>query len=190
MNRYSPPALTCWLLEYLVPVPYREAMVGDLLEEYLLRLKSTSRFASLSWFFFQACRSFPFLVWSSLRSGWPISLGVATGMCIVMLMLKFVADSMISRWIDPGSMARLILLPALFLLKTSVGGCITARVRPGSTTVLALMVMIIVAILIMTNKDPMPLPWWYYFGFLTLGPLTVLLTAAVFQSRKAKHRVA
>lgn len=190
MKRDASPTLVCWLLEYLVPVPYREAMVGDLLEEYLLRLNSTSRLATLGWFFCQACRSFPFLVWSSLRDGWAINVGLATGVCFVMLMFKFLADSMISRWIDPGSIAQLILFPGLFLLKTSIGGCIAARLRPGATTVLALMVMIIVAILIMTNKNPMPLPWWYYFGFLTLGPLTVVISPALFQSRTKNHRVA
>ena len=41
--RYDcPPALVCWLLESVVPTRYREAMLGDLIEEYNLRVKTSS----------------------------------------------------------------------------------------------------------------------------------------------------
>jgi hypothetical protein len=43
-----------------------------------------------------------------------------------------------------------------------------------------LMVMITVAIAIDLEVCPIPVPWWYQFGFLTLGPLSVLVTPAVF----------
>ncbi len=37
MKYGSPPAWVCWLLESIVPASYREAMLGDLIEEYNLR---------------------------------------------------------------------------------------------------------------------------------------------------------
>ena len=67
--RYDcPPALVCWLLESVVPTRYREAMLGDLIEEYNLRVKTSSRLTASRWFWSQACRSIPSTVWSSLRS--------------------------------------------------------------------------------------------------------------------------
>jgi hypothetical protein len=56
MKRDSPPAFACWLLESVIPVPYREAMLGDLIEEYTLRAKSASPFTASRWFWGQACR--------------------------------------------------------------------------------------------------------------------------------------
>jgi hypothetical protein len=68
MSRSSPPTFACWLLETVVPTPYREAILGDLIEEYTLRTESTSRFTASRWFWSQTCRSVPSMVWSSLRS--------------------------------------------------------------------------------------------------------------------------
>jgi hypothetical protein len=67
MSRYSPPALACWLLQSVLPVSYRGAMLGDLIEEYTLRVESTSPSAASRWFWSQACRSVPFMVWSSAK---------------------------------------------------------------------------------------------------------------------------
>ena len=50
MRRCSPPTFACWLLESLLPDPYREAALGDLIEEYALRIESTSRFTASRWF--------------------------------------------------------------------------------------------------------------------------------------------
>jgi hypothetical protein len=36
MRRYSPPAFVCWLVGSVLPTPYREAMLGDLIEEFTL----------------------------------------------------------------------------------------------------------------------------------------------------------
>jgi hypothetical protein len=68
MRHYSPPAFACLLLESLLPGPYREALLGDLVEEYRLRIESASPFTASRWFWSQACRSVPPMVWSSLRS--------------------------------------------------------------------------------------------------------------------------
>lgn len=98
MTYDCPPALVCWLLESFTPAKYREAMLGDLIEEYNLRAKSASPLAASRWFWSQACRSIPSIVWSSLRSGnWLISMSIAAGVYIVMAMLKLAADSMISK---------------------------------------------------------------------------------------------
>ena len=68
MNRYSPPAFACWLFQAVLPVSYRAALLGDLVEEYTLRAESTSPSAATRWFWGQACRSIPFIVGSRLKN--------------------------------------------------------------------------------------------------------------------------
>jgi hypothetical protein len=180
MRRNSPPAFACWLLESVVPAAYRESMLGDLIEEYALRAESTSPLTASRWFWSQACRSVPSLVWSSLRSrDWLISVSIAMGVYVVMGMLKFAADLTISKLVAPGQTTSVVLAPVVFLTASAIGGCVAARFRRGATIFLALIVMITVAVLIYIRVCTIPVPWWYQFGFLTLGPLTVLIAPAI-----------
>jgi hypothetical protein len=181
MRRNSPPAFACWLLESVVPTPHREAMLGDLIEEYTLRAESTSPFTASRWFWSQTCRSVPSMVWSSLRSrDCLISISIAMSVYIVMEILAYAADLTISKWVAPQPTTHVILAPIIFLTTTSISGYVAARFRPGATIVLALMVMITVAISIDLKVCTIPVPWWYEFGFLTLGPLAVIITPRLF----------
>ncbi len=187
MSRNSPPAFACWLLESVIPAPYREAMLGDLVEEYTLRAESASPLAASRWFWSQACRSAPSMVWSWLRSwDWLISMSIAMGVYAVMQLLEYAANLAISKFVAPQPTTEVLLAPIVFLAATSMAGCIAARIRRGATIFLALMVMITVAVLIALKVCTRPVPWWYQFGFLTLGPLSVLLTPAVFRGEQTR----
>jgi hypothetical protein len=190
MRRCSPPTFACWLLESLLPDPYREAALGDLIEEYALRIESTSRFTAFRWFWSQACRSLPPTVWSLLRSrDCLISISIAIGVYIFMGTLKFAADWMISKLVAPDQSTHVVLAPIVFLTTTVIGGCVAARIRRGATIFLALMVTITVAILIDVKVCSIPVPWWYQFGFLTLGPLTVIIPPTLFGRLKQQGTV-
>jgi hypothetical protein len=181
MSRHSPRAFACCLLESVLPVPHLGALLGDLIEEYTLRAESTSRSVAARWFWIQVCRSIPFMVGSSLRTGdWLIRAGVASGVYVVMGMLKITADLIIQKLVAPGQTAYILLAPIVFLATTSIGGCAAARIRSGTTLFLALLVMATVAVLIAVSACSIPVPWWYQLGFLTLGPLAVLLTPVAF----------
>ena len=181
MSRASPPAFACWLFQTVLPAPYRGALLGDLIEEYALRAESTSSSAATRWFWGQACRSVPFIVGSSLRTGdWLISASTATGVYVAMGMLKYATDFMITKFVAPGQTTYVVLAPIVFLALTSIGGYAAARIRFGTAVFLALFVMITVAVQIVVKACPIPVPWWYEFGFLTRGPLTVLLTPVTF----------
>jgi hypothetical protein len=184
MKRNSLPTLVCWLLESVTPAAYREAMLGDLVEEYTLRAASTSPRTAARWLWSQTGRSVPPLVWSSvkssLRSGnWLISMSVAMGISIFMGMLKVAADLAISKLIAPQQWTQVVLAPIVFLTTTAIGGCVAARIRRGSMICLALIVMITVAVLMEVKVCTIPVPWWYQCGFLILGPLTVLLAPSM-----------
>jgi hypothetical protein len=164
--------------------------LGDLIEEYTLRIESTSRFTASRWFWTQTCRSVPCMVWSSLRNGnCFITMSIAMGVYIFMATLKFAADLMISKLLSPDQTAQGILAPIVFLTTTAIGGCVAARIRPGATIFLALIVMITVAVLIDLKVCSIPVPWWYQFGFLTLGPLAVIITPTLFERLKQKGAV-
>jgi hypothetical protein len=181
MRPCSPPAFVSRLLESVLPDPYREAILGDLTEEYALRIESASRFTASLWFWSQACRSVLPMVWSSLRSGnCFVSMSVAVGVFVCMATLKFAAGLMISKLVSPNQTTDVILAPIVFLTITAIGGCVAARIRRGATIFLALMVTITVAILIDVKVCSIPVPWWYQLGFLTLGPLAVIVTPALF----------
>jgi hypothetical protein len=190
MRRCSPPTFACWLLESLLPDPYREAALGDLIEEYALRIESTSRFTASRWFWSQACRSLPPTVWSLLRSrDCLISISIAIDVYIFMGTLKFAADWMISKLVAPDQSTHVVLAPIVFLTTTVIGGCVAARIRRGATIFLALLVTITVAILIDVKVCSIPVPWWYQFGFLTLGPLTVIIPPTLFGRLKQQGTV-
>jgi hypothetical protein len=190
MRRGSPPTFACWLLESLLPDPYREAVLGDLIEEYALRIESTSRLTASRWFWSQACRSLPPTVWSLLRSrDCLISISIAMGVYIFMGTLKFAADWMISKLIAPDQTTHVVLAPIVFLTTTVIGGCVATRIRRGATIFLALLVTITVAILIDVKVCSIPVPWWYQFGFLTLGPLTVIIPPTLFGRLKRQGTV-
>jgi len=180
MRYDSAPALVCWLLESVVPARYREAMLGDLVEEYYLHAESDSPLTASRWIWSQACRSVASIAWSWLRSGnWLISMSIAAGVYIVMAMLKLATDSMILKFVAPQQATQVVLAPIVFFSAAAIGGCVAARVRRGAMISLALMVMITVAVSIERKVCTIPVPWWYELGFLTLGPLAVLITPAL-----------
>jgi hypothetical protein len=180
MSRHSPRGFACCLLESVLPVPHKGALLGDLIEECALRAESTSESAAACWFWAQVCRSIPFMVGSSLRVGdWLIRTTVAIGVFAAMGIFKIAADLIIEKLVAPGQTAYIVLAPIVFLTTTSIGGCAAARIRSGTTIFLALIVMAAVAVLIGVSACSIPVPWWYQLGFLTLGPLSVLFTPAV-----------
>jgi hypothetical protein len=103
--------------------------------------------------------------------------------------LKFAADWMISKLVAPDQSTHVVLAPIVFLTTTVIGGCVAARIRRGATIFLALMVTITVAILIDVKVCIIPVPWWYQFGFLTLGPLTVIIRPTLFGRLKQQGTV-
>jgi hypothetical protein len=186
MKSCSLPPLAYRLLEFFLPASTREAVLGDLLEEYALRVESTSALAASRWFWGQACRSVPYMLWSSLWSANCLtSVSIAAGVYIFMGMLKFAADLTISRWLAPSQTIRVVLAPIVFLTITAIGGCVAARIRRGATIFLAFIVMITVIVLIGIRVCTIPVPWWYQFVFLTLGPLAVLITPVVLSTHKS-----
>jgi hypothetical protein len=107
-------------------------------------------------------------------------MSIAVSVYVVMEILEHAADLTISKWIAPQPATYVVLAPVVFLTATAIGGCVAARIRHGATKFLALIVMITVAVSIDLKVCTIPVPWWYQFGFLTLGPLAVIITPTLF----------
>ncbi len=126
------------------------------------------------------------MVWSSFRSrDCLISISIAMSVYIVMEILEYAADLTISKWVAPQPTTYVVLASVVFLTASAIGGCVAARIRRGATKFLALIVMITVAVLIDLKVCTIPVPWRYEFGFLTLGPLAVIITSTLFWTLKA-----
>ena len=102
MSHHSPAPMATWLLERVLPERDREAILGDLIEEYELRARSTTPWMVSRWYWGQVCRSIPRMVWGSVSRGrWLPTLGVAMGAYIAAGALEFagtVAISKLRRW--------------------------------------------------------------------------------------------
>jgi len=187
MTRARGPLLARWLLESVLPVSYGEALLGDLLEEYGHRAGSTSRAAASIWFWGHVWRSVPWLMRSSFDGAeWASRLAAALSVYALMVSVKLAVNVIVSKLAGLEGSVHLAMEPVLFVAVTAAGGCIADRIRRGTTMLLALMVIITVAVLIWIQLCTTPVPWWYPCIFLSLGPLSVVVTPAVFyQSQKA-----
>jgi hypothetical protein len=122
------------------------------------------------------------MIASSRRAGgWLTSIVIALSVYIGMASFKLAIGVMVSKLVAPGQTGHIVLNAVEFLMATAVGGCIAARIRRGATIFLALLVMFTVAILIELKLCTIPVPWWYQFGFLSLGPLAVLIAPAIIE---------
>jgi hypothetical protein len=67
MKRVLAPRFAAWLLELFLPATYREVILGDLIEEYAIRYRSSARFV-VAWYWRQVCRSIAPVLWIRLWS--------------------------------------------------------------------------------------------------------------------------
>lgn len=179
MKQQSPPTLAFCILEAVVPVSQREAMLGDLLEEFALQQETGSLKIASRWFWAQTWRSVLFLTWSAIRTEWLLNICIAACVYALMEIVELVAGFIAGR-LSASTRTNIVLEPLVFLAITALGGCIAARIRDRATVSLALMVLVTIAALIRIKICAIPVPWWYQFAFLAGGPLTVLIAPAVF----------
>src|SRR5262245_22432864 len=93
-KREAPLRALTWLFSWLVPKDVREALLGDLAEEYDERAKAGSPSAALKWYLREIGASIPSLLWFRLtRTAWLSTLGIA-----VLAYLSVGVAQMIVRW--------------------------------------------------------------------------------------------
>jgi hypothetical protein len=183
VSRHSRIPLATWLLERVLPERDREAILGDLIEEYELRARSSARWMVFRWYWGQACRSVPRIVWGSVRrDGWHPTLAVAVSAYIAAGALEFVGTVAISKLLAPAAPAYTVVSLVVGLTTMGIGGYFATWMRPGAGTVMAGIVMVVVAVLMLTTGGSAPL--WYGLVFLVVGPLATLTGASLCRGRR------
>jgi len=176
VSHHPPSRIATWLLERVLPERDRDALVGDLIEEYELRAQSSTPSIASRWYWGQACRCLPRMVWDSVNR-WLPTLGVATGAYIAAGALEFGGTVVISKLFTPAAAVFTVVSVVVGLATLVIGGYVATWIRPGAGTVMAVIVMIVVAVLMATTSGSEPL--WYGLTFLVAGPLAALAGGAL-----------
>ena len=183
MSHHSRTPMATWLLERVLPERDREAILGDLIEEYELRARSTTPWMVSRWYWGQVCRSIPRMVWGSVSRGrWLPTLGVAVGAYIAAGALEFAGTMAISKLLTPDAPVYTVISLVVGLTTMVIGGYFATWIRPGAGTVMAGIVMIVVAVLMMTMSGSAPLS--YGLAFLVFGPLAALAGGTLCRGRR------
>ena len=175
MRLDSPPRLAHWLLRWILSAADREVVLGDLAEEFALRIQSGH--SGGSWYWRQALGSIPRLLWKSARQGrWLRTSLVAFGAYVGAGVLESVATTALSGILVPGSSRYTLLSLIIGLASLGVGGYAAARIRPGAETVLSVMVFVAVVALMVGRVGDQP--FWYGLAFLVAGPFSAAFGGA------------
>jgi hypothetical protein len=177
MSEPHPPWLASLLLSAVLQTGDRDALLGDLCEEFALRARGSQR-AAARWYWTQAIRSVPALLGSRSRRGrWLSTLAIACAAYLVVGVLNAVGTSIVTRWL--GGSASIDHIPAavIGLAAIASGAHLASRLRPPAGEVLGGLVMLVALLLLVYPVDASPV--WYQLIFLILGPLAAHLGSAV-----------
>ena len=173
MSHPPPPRLATMLLAAVLSERDRDAVIGDLTEEYAAHAGRRTRQAACLWYWRQVVRSMPPLLRSSARRGrWVSTLGLASGLYILAGAFEFLAYAALLRLLAPDARMEHTLSLIVGLVSLAAGGSLANWMRPGTAKVLAVLVIAGVALLMATVPDSVPL--WYQLAFLAGGPVVSL----------------
>jgi hypothetical protein len=172
-----PPVLACWILESVVPSPSPNAVVGDLMEEYVDRAAVDS-LAAARWFWSQTVRSVPLLLVSAARTEWRVNVRVALIIYLLTETLKVGITDVLSLWVTR-PLTWILVAPVTFVVLNAAGGLMIAHIRRAAAVTLSAMVMLTVAVLSLWGLCRISVPWWYQLAFFAAAPLSILIPPAI-----------
>ena len=167
-----------WILTWLMPSAYAEALLGDLLEERRLRLHVSSPTSVARWYWMQLASSLPVLLWASLyRRSSLLTLVIAVASYLAAGAVAFVLRAALSP-MTTSTFARTVIDVLLCgVIAMTAAGYVAALIRPNAAPLLAALVL--VAAPLMMAFDPDSVPLWYEGSFLVLGSLAPIAGAAL-----------
>jgi hypothetical protein len=176
------------VLERLLPEDVAEALVGDLLEEHALRVRTAGRTQAAVWYWGQVVRSVaPVLHTAFQRGDW------VPAWVVGFVAYSFAVSAEVSARVSVAKVATHTAVDAIPVLIVYLGtivlmAYVAERVRAGAALALALLVALTAVVELVTAAHGMPL--WYRLAFLIAGPAAVRAGAALFArwSRVAASR--
>ena len=164
----NPPWLATQLLCRVLAAGERDAVLGDLLEEFALRASVSSRQAA-RWYWSQALRSLPILLGHrARRDRWVSTAAVALAAYVIVGLLNAVGTSLVQPWLNGRGQIRYVVTAIVGLTAIAVGAHLASRVRPAAGLVLGALVMMVSLLFLVSPVDASPA--WYQLTFLFLGP--------------------
>jgi hypothetical protein len=179
------PLAVTWLsrlMECLLPRDLGELVVGDLNEEFALRVRSMSCARATGWFAIQAAVSVPrLLVLSCRRLSWFKSLGVAVAAYLALGMVEPYMHRFVSLIVQPGFNVQLVLNLCVGFTACACGGFLSTWIHRGSAVLYSLISAGILASMVMTRMSP-DLPLWFPAAFLVVALVAPIVGGVVFIS--------
>jgi hypothetical protein len=186
MMRHGALQVATWAFSWLAPRGQREALLGDLAEEYALRANAASAAAARSWYLRQLCTSAPPLLWSRVaRAAWLATLGVALSAYLAVGVVELLVNRAIATTSATGAVAynplgMFITFPLVVLI-----GYFAARLRRRAVLVLAALMLI--SVTAMTLWATESAPTWYRIAYFLVGPAATFIGGALRARRLTPH---
>ncbi len=162
-----------WALSRMAPRSQREALLGDLAEEYALRAKVHSP-AAFHWFLRQAGASVLPLLWLRVTQGkWLAITGIALLAYVAVGVVEFLVNWLITNSSTTGAVAyRPLGMLATFPFVVLIGYC-AARYRREAALLLVAMMLLAVTLMTLTSTEIVPT--WYQITYFLVGPSAVFI---------------
>jgi hypothetical protein len=123
----------------------RDAVSGDLAEEYAIRLREGSRLRAVCWYWSQVFRAVPWLLWIPVRrNGLFRVIVVALAACIVQAGVELFAASVIPTLVARDAAATPLIGLGVVVLSMFAVSYVAARLRPGAGTLLTMIAIVAV----------------------------------------------
>ncbi len=165
------------VFEWLLPEDVAEALVGDLLEEHAVRVRTEGSRRAALWYWEQVGRSVaPVLHTAFRRRDWVLA------WVIGWVAYSIVVSAEISARVSVAKVATHTSVDAIPVLIVCLGTIVLVahvaeRVRVGAALALALLVALTAVTHLLTAADGMPS--WYRLAFLVAGPAAALAARAL-----------
>jgi hypothetical protein len=173
-----------WVLSRLVPRSNREALVGDLAEEYALRAHAASA-AARKWYLRQLCASAAPLLWTRLaRTAWIATLGVALFAYIAVGVVESTVNWALAGSSATGTAAYNPLGMAITFPIVVLIGYFAAGFRRTAPRVLAALMLLSVGGMTLWGNESLPI--WYTIAYFCVGPAAAFIGSALRSLRPAR----
>jgi hypothetical protein len=174
-----------WVFSWLVPANEREALLGDLAEEYALRAQGASCAAAFRWYLRQVCVSAPPLLWVRVaRAAWPGTVGVALLAYVAVAVVEITVNWAIAHLSAVGAAAYNPLGMALTFPMVVLIGYFAAGYRRSAAIVLAVMMLLAVSVMTLTTTEHVP--FWYRVAYFLVGPAAAFIGSGLSRGRSGR----
>ena len=178
MIRHRALHVATWAFSWLAPRSQREALLGDLAEEYSLREAAGSSSAAAKWYLRQLCVSAPTLLWARVsHAGWLATTGVALLAYIAVGVIEVIAGRATASSSATGTAPYNPLFMVTTFPPVVLVGYFATRLRPKAAIVLAAMMLLTVTAMTLWSTEIMP-PW-YRIAYFLVGPAAIFLGSAL-----------